>query len=180
MIEYTLIRSRRRTVVLQITPQGRVVVRAPEFAPKAQIDDFVESKKDWILQKLNSIRFFPPPLTEAELKDLAKLAKEDIPQRCQSLAQQMGVSYNRITIRTQRTRWGSCSIRGNLNFNCLLMLTAPEIRNYVVAHELCHLLEMNHSPRFWAEVKRLIPDYKLRRKWLKENGAALMARIPEE
>ncbi len=89
----------------------------------------------------------------------------------------VGVSYGRITIRNQRTRWGSCSGKGNLNFNCLLMLAPPEVLDYVVVHELCHRKEMNHSPRFWAEVARVLPDYQQRRRWLKEHGGALVQRM---
>jgi predicted metal-dependent hydrolase len=89
----------------------------------------------------------------------------------------VGVDYRRITIRSQKTRWGSCSSSGNLNFNCLLLLAPPEVLDYVVVHELCHRKEMNHSPRFWAEVGRVLPDYKKRNKWLKENGSRLMLLI---
>ena len=78
------------------------------------------------------------------------------------------MTYGRITIRAQRSRWGSCSSKGNLNFNCLLMLTPSEIRDYVVVHELCHRIELNHSAYFWAEVARILPDYKECRKWLIE------------
>ena len=82
----------------------------------------------------------------------------------------MGVKYGRITVRRQKTRWGSCSSKGNLNFNCLLMLCPDFVVDYVVVHELCHLKQMNHSERFWAEVERVLPQYKEARKWLKENG----------
>ena len=92
----------------------------------------------------------------------------------------VGVSYGRITIRSQRSRWGSCSSNGNLNFNCLLMLVPPGVLDSVVVHELCHRKEMNHSPRFYAEVLRVLPDYRERDRWLKENGAMLMARLPEK
>ena len=94
-------------------------------------------------------------------------------------APRIGVSYGRITIRSQRTRWGSCSAQGNLNFNCLLSLCPEEVRDYVVIHELCHRKEMNHSPKFWAEVEKVMPDYARHRKWLKENGGSLIARLPE-
>ena len=90
----------------------------------------------------------------------------------------MGVRYGRITIRNQHTRWGSCSAQGNLNFNCLLMLCPEAVRDYVVIHELCHRLELNHSEKFWTEVERVMPDYKIHRKWLKDNGTSLIARLP--
>ncbi|HAN50208.1 MAG TPA: metal-dependent hydrolase, partial [Lachnospiraceae bacterium] len=86
----------------------------------------------------------------------------------------MGVDYGRITIRHQKTRWGSCSGKGNLNFNCLLMLTPPEVQEYVIVHELCHRKEMNHSYRFWAEVEDVLPDYRVQEQWLKTNGGALI------
>ena len=80
-------------------------------------------------------------------------------------------------MRAQRTRWGSCSSSGNLNFNCLLALVPPAVLDYVVVHELCHRLEMNHSPRFWQEVGRVMPDYEEHKKWLRENGAELIERL---
>ena len=92
----------------------------------------------------------------------------------------MGVSYGRITIRCQKTRWGSCSAKGNLNFNCLLMLAPPEVADYVVVHELCHRKHMNHGAAFWSEVARILPDYARHRAWLKENGSRLLARLSSE
>ena len=88
----------------------------------------------------------------------------------------MGVTYGRITIRNQKTRWGSCSSKGNLNFNCLLMLTPPEVIDYVVVHELCHRKEMNHSKAFWDEVAHVLPDYEKARLWLKTEGDMIMRR----
>ena len=89
------------------------------------------------------------------------------------------MDYGAIAIRAQRTRWGSCSSRGNLNFNCLLMLAPENVREYVVIHELCHRKEMNHSPGFWAEVARVLPDYGTSRRWLGENGGELIGRLPK-
>ena len=100
-----------------------------------------------------------------------------IPERVAYYAPIAGVSYGRITIRNQKSRWGSCSAKGNLNFNCLLMLTPPEVIDSVVVHELCHRKEMNHSRRFYDEVLRVYPDYHIWNKWLKENGAAIMRRM---
>ena len=108
---------------------------------------------------------------------LANQALAWFPPRVRIFADQIGVRVGRTTIRNQKTRWGSCSAQGNLNFNCLLMLCPPEIRDYVIVHELCHRLEMNHSPRFWAAVEKVLPDYRQRRKWLKTEGQAILARM---
>ena len=100
-----------------------------------------------------------------------------VTERVQFYAPLIGVTYNQIAIRAQHTRWGSCSSKGNLNFNCLLALVPPEVLDYVVVHELCHRKELNHSDRFWNEVGKILPDYKDRKKWLKDNGSNLIARI---
>ena len=108
---------------------------------------------------------------------LADKAIEVIPKRVKYFAPIVGVTYGRITIRNQKTRWGSCSAKGNLNFNCLLMLTPPKVLDYVVIHELCHRKEMNHSKSFWAEVEKVMPDYKEAVRWLKEEGRLIMQRL---
>lgn len=116
-------------------------------------------------------------LTMDEIRALAEQALKLIPERVKYYASLIGVTYGRITIRNQRSRWGSCSSRKNLNFNCLLMLTLPEVIDSVVVHELVHLKEMNHSERFYAEVQKVFPDYWKWHGWLKENGKAIMARM---
>ena len=98
-------------------------------------------------------------------------------ERVNHFCKVMDVTVGSITIRNQKTRWGSCSSKGNLNFNCLLMLTPPEVIDYVVVHELCHRKEMNHSGAFWAEVEKVIPSYKEQVKWLKENGGKIIGRM---
>ena len=100
-----------------------------------------------------------------------------VTERVQYYAPFIGVTYNQIAIRAQHTRWGSCSSKGNLNFNCLLALVPTEVLDYIVVHELCHLKELNHSDRFWDEVGKILPDYKTRKKWLKDNGSNLIARL---
>ena len=180
-MNYKILRSSRKTIAIQITPKGEVLVRCPSRMPKWQIQQFVDSKKSWIEAHLQKIASRPaqPKLTQQELKALAKQAKEDLAQRVARFAPLAGVSCGRITIRAQRTRWGSCSGKGNLNFNCLLMLAPEAVRDYVVVHELCHRKEMNHSQRFWQEVEAVLPDYRTPRKWLKDNGATLIARLPD-
>ena len=177
MMDYRILRSRRKTLALELTPRGELLVRAPLRLPKRDIQRFIESKKDWIdahLAKLPHVT----PLTPEEHHALIRAAKVDFPQRVSCFAEKMGITYGRITIRSQRTRWGSCSAKGNLNFNCLLMLCPEDVRDYVVIHELCHRKELNHSARFWAEVERILPDYKIRQKWLKDNGSSLIGRLP--
>lgn len=180
-MEYTIIRSNRKTISIQITPEGEVVVRCPNRTPKKDIQAVVESKRGWIEANLQKIAARPalPRLTQAQLHTLALQAKDALPKLVRQYAPKVGVTYGRITIRAQHSRWGSCSSQGNLNYNCLLMLTPPEVQAYVVVHELCHRKEMNHSDRFWREVARVMPNYALPKKWLKENGSALIARLPE-
>ena len=181
-MDYKVIRSDRKTLAIQITPQG-VVVRAPRRLGDAEIAKFVQQHKDWIekhaANAAKNSAAAADRLTQAELEALAKRAMAYIPTRAAFYAQKMGVTYGRITIRNQRTRWGSCSSKGNLNFNCLLMLAPPEVIDSVVVHELAHRKEMNHSARFYAEVKRVFPEYDRWHGWLKQNGAALLARLPE-
>ena len=180
MESFEVIRSARRTIAIQIK-SGRVIVRAPLRMSKAEIERFVASKADWINKHLEASkqRQSVPvqPFTAVEIQQLADAALQDIPQRVRKYAAIIGVTVGRITIRNQKTRWGSCSSKGNLNFNCLLMLCPEEVRDYVVVHELCHRKELNHSSRFWNEVARVMPDYAVRRKWLKDNGSALIRRL---
>lgn len=178
-----IIRSNRRTLSLEITSAGQVLVRAPWLMSETQIRMFVESKSSWItkqlqkkekdMESLQEEDFF----TEEEIKRLQALAKQVIPEKVAYYARLMGVTYGRISIRKQKTRWGSCSREGNLNFNCLLMMAPPEVLDYVVVHELCHRIEMNHSAKFWAQVEQVIPEYRTPRKWLKEHGGRLMMRM---
>lgn len=178
-IPYTVIRSDRKTLSIQITHDGTVLIRAPQRLSEERIRSFVEEKQGWIQAHLSKIPAAPPEeaLTHAQLQALAQQALEVIPRRVAHFAPLVGVTYGRITIRNQRSRWGSCSGQGNLNFNCLLMLCPEEVLDYVVVHELCHRKEMNHSPRFWAEVERVLPGYRAQLGWLKTNGGALIARM---
>lgn len=178
-IAYRVIRSSRRTIAIQICADGGVLVRCPWRMDAEAIQAFVQSRSGWIEKHLVKQAALPklPAFTDAELRDLAQKALRIIPERVACFAPLIGVSYGRISIRNQRSRWGSCSGKGNLNFNCLLMLAPDEVVDYVVVHELCHRKEMNHSKRFWAEVERILPDYKVRKKWLKENGTTLIGRL---
>ena len=174
---YKIIRSRRKTLGLEVNAEG-VIVRAPLRISEAEIERFVKQRAGCIEKNLKKIEERKraladiEPLAAEDIKELAERAIKVIPGRVEYYAKMLGVTYGRITIRNQRSKWGSCSSKGNLNFNCLLMLTPPEVIDSVVVHELCHRKEMNHSDRFYAEVLRVFPDYYKWNKWLKENGGA--------
>ncbi|MBR1862039.1 MAG: M48 family metallopeptidase [Lachnospiraceae bacterium] len=186
MLDYDkidIIKSRRKTLAIEIKPGGRVVVKAPASVFDRTVKAFVDEHEGWILKHLEKMRqreeSRPPEplLSDGDIQRLADEAMRVIPGRCRYYADLLGVSYGRITIRNQVTRWGSCTRDGNLNFNCLLMLTPPEVIDSVVVHELCHRLEMNHSKRFYAHVLSVFPDYKKWDKWLKDNGDGIMRRM---
>ena len=174
-----LIRCRRKSVGIRIDGTGEITVRAPLRMPETEIRKVLESKRSWIEKTLQKIeaRAQEPKLTEEELAALVKQAKKVIPPRVAERARQIGVTYGRIAIRKQKSLWGSCSAKGNLNFNCLLMLCPEDVQDYVIVHELCHRKELNHSVRFWTEVARILPDYKQPLKWLKNEGQTVIARL---
>ena len=177
-------RSGRKTLSVEVKSSELLIVRAPLKATGADIQRFLNDKRDWINTALEKLRLreaeeaADPPLTVEEMRALVNRAKADLPARVRFYASRMGVSVDRITIRFQKTRWGSCSSKGNLNLNALLMLCPDIIRDYVVVHELAHRIEMNHSPRFWSIVQSVQPDYKIRKKWLKDHGGRLIRRLP--
>ena len=181
-IHIDIIRSKRKTASIRINRDGTVTVRVPEFVDREDAVKFVKSKEKWILKHLKQIKEESQKdetekLSDSRIKELYRLAAKEIPEEVKRFSKLVGVDYGRITIRNQKTRWGSCSSKGNLNFNCLLMLAPKEIREYVIVHELCHRKQMNHSPAFWAEVERVMPDYREKRKWLKEHGEELMRKV---
>ena len=186
MIEYQLIRSSRKTIGIQITADGRVVVRAPYLALKWEIDSFVLSREDWIRKQLakqeqtRAAAGNVKVMTDEQFKRLKKLARQYIPSRVEYYAGLAGVRYrlSSVSIRCQKTRWGSCTVRGDISINCLLMLAPKEVLDSVIAHEVCHLIEMNHSSRFYEQVRRICPDYKKNYAWLKKNGAMLQSMVP--
>ena len=185
IMEYNLVRSKRRSVSLHIRPDGSLEVRAPLFMRGSEIERIVREKEGWILKQQAKIARQEKESEESggvmsreEVRNLAEQALKVIPERVKYYAPLVGVNYGRITIRSQRTRWGSCTRQGNLNFNCLLMLAPPEVLDSVVVHELCHRKEMNHSDRFYREVLRVYPEYHKWNKWLKEHGGSLLRRLP--
>ena len=177
-----VIRSKRKTMALQVRADG-LIVRVPYSTSDREIEAFVQQHRKWIEKqtaKLEAALKAQPTCEKIgpeEIRELTKQARSVIPERVAHYAALIDVSYGRISIRHQRTRWGSCSSKGNLNFNCLLMLTPPEVLDSVVVHELCHRKHMNHGKGFYDEVLRVFPEYRKWNKWLKDNGPALLARM---
>ena len=140
----------------------------------------MEEKQEWILKNLEKIQKRDAQkenvqkLSALERQHLQNKACVVIPRRVAYYAEKLGVSYGKITLRQQKTRWGSCAANGNLNFNWRLVLAPREVLDYVVIHELAHRREMNHSAAFWRIVEAEMPDYRKYRDWLKKNGSFLM------
>ena len=173
---------------MEITDDAGILVRAPLRAPVKEIEDFLDRNADWIRKNVDKAAARNrkvqqiPPLSRQDVVSIANEALYVIPRKVRYYADLLGVTYGHITIRNQKTLWASCTSKGNLSFNCLLMKVPENIRDYVIVHELCHRFEMNHSAKFWRHVEEVLPDYRTSRKWLKIEGAKIMdaARISQK
>jgi predicted metal-dependent hydrolase len=213
-----IIRSRRRTIGLEVTPAATLIVRAPLRAPAAHIDEIIRQKRSWILRKLDEMkrrpllpsheyaegelffylgrayplhivdhenmtiergeRFYISRLLLPDIRNHMKRwyreeARREIQARCMWLSTKTGLVPATIRITDARQRWGSCTHKGGLNFSWRLIQAPPEIVDYVVVHELVHLGQPDHSKKFWSAVRKIMPDYEVRRKWLRENQQLL-------
>lgn len=169
-MDYEIKYSARKTIALSIK-EGKLIVKAPFGTPKKVIKDVINSHASWIEKHLKkqmekNAKF--SSLTEADIVRLKKKAKQFIPPKVEYYSKIMSLKYGRITITSAKTRFGSCSSKGNLSFSYRLMLYPEEAIDYVVVHELAHLKEMNHSPRFYKIVESVMPDYKKRKALLKK------------
>lgn len=227
-ISYAVVRSRRRTIVIEIAPGPRVLVRAPLRAAEHRLTTLVQAKAAWIFKHLDRPRHaaaprhhfssgdsfpylgqphtlevrldalaaqprvilakstlritLPPAATPAELAKSVRTALHDwylatatrhLLERTAALAARTRLTPARVRVRNQMHRWGSCSAQGSINLNWRLVMAPPEVADYVIYHELCHLKVRNHSPRFWREVERHVPQLKERRAWLNLYGPSL-------
>jgi len=182
-MEIRIVRSDRRTLGLEVRP-GCLTVRAPRRMPEREIRRFLAEREAWIRRAARRAEEralaaqAAKRLTEEELLALRAEARADLTARVERFAPLVGVDCGRITVRAQHTRWGSCSPKGTLSFNCLLMLAPPEVRDSVVVHELCHRKHMDHSPAFYREVLRVCPGYRACAAWLRRNGPGIMDKNP--
>jgi hypothetical protein len=213
-----IVRSRRRTIALVITPDARLIVRAPARASSALIDEVIREKSGWIRKKIGEMKGRPQAVVHAyeegeifwflgrsyplHIVDEAgagiqrtdKLcvsrtstqeirtriqrwywaeAATEIHSRCMWFSMMTGYSPASVRITDARQRWGSCTSRGGLNFSWRLIQAPLSIVDYVIVHELVHLRQPDHSPKFWGKVEALMPDYKRRREWLRDNERLL-------
>jgi predicted metal-dependent hydrolase len=213
-----IVRSRRRTIALVVTPEARLVVRAPLRASAALIDDMVREKRSWIQKQIAMMKQRPRAIVHAydegevfyflgrayplHIVDGARAAiertdrlcvsrtllpdienrlkrwyieeaRKEIHARCTWFSMKTGYTPASIRITDARQRWGSCTHKGGLNFSWRLIQAPPEIVDYVIIHEFVHLIQPDHSKKFWAKVREIMPDYERRRKWLRENERLL-------
>lgn len=184
-IDYTIVRSKRRSIGFEVRPGGKITVRIPMRASVNTVKEIIEDKKDWLYEMYlkQKDKIDTDSLREAERNDprtaylekkYRQAAKRYIYERVEYYIEMIGGHYSSIRIGDQKTRWGSCSNNGTLSFSWRLMLAPPRVLDYVVIHEICHLTYMDHSKNFWDLVSVYDPDYKEHRKWLKENGDSLI------
>ena len=168
-MDYSVIYSKRKTVSLVIK-RGELIVRAPIGTSQKRIKKLIDDHLEWIEKSVEKTKNAPPPeeISAEEEKALRKKAKLVLRGKTQYYSELMGLKCGRITITGAKTRFGSCSSKGNISYSFRLMKYPEDAIDYVVVHELAHLLELNHSPKFWAIVASVFPDYKRRRKLLKK------------
>lgn len=172
-IPIELRRAKRKTLAVTVTQEGGLLIKAPVRMPEREIECFLEQRRYWIYKQTKHMlaaNVDKVYRSDAEIKRLREQARMVLTEKTDYYKSILGVDYKRLRIGDQKTRWGSCSGKGTISYNWRLVLMPEKIIDYVVVHELCHLLEMNHSNNFWNHVSDIIPDYKISRKWLKENG----------
>lgn len=174
-VDYTLRKSARaRRMRLAVYCDGSVVVTTPFGFAESFAERFIREKAQWLLSKISFFKQFEGRVvarhTKADYRRLKADAHALAVARAEYFNVMYGFRFNRITIRNQKTRWGSCSRKGNLNFNYKIALLPQRLADYIIVHELCHLGEFNHSKKFWDLVARAIPDHAELRKELKKKG----------
>lgn len=159
-----------RRLRLAVSEDAGLEVTLPKNGSIAEAEKFLREKAGWIFSRLDEIEELPPralpPLSEADFKKYRFRAWELAHSRLDEYKKIYGLSFNRVSIKKQSSLWGSCSKKGNLNFNYRIVFLPSELQDYLIVHEICHLVEMNHSKKFWQLVEKTVPDYRLKRKKL--------------
>ena len=170
-MDYEIIRSRRKTLALEITREGRLRVRAPLRTADAAIQAFVQAHEGWARAHMANVReklaSAPPPQSREDIAALKARAKALLPGKIARYAAILGVEPAGFHVTEARTRYGSCSAKNSLSFSCFLMLCPEEAIDLVVVHELCHIRHHDHSPAFYALLASVLPDHRERRKLLR-------------
>ena len=185
MVEIIVKKLKIKSAGFRVTPDGRVELRVPLRTSQQMIDDVIRryrpKMEEMARRQQKAAEEFGeiPPLDNDSLHRYAEQTCRLLNERLGVFAAQLGVTYNRVCVKTLVSRWGSCSGKGNLNFNSLLCLLPPQVADYIMIHELCHLKQHNHSPAFWAEVAQAMPDYRQSVRWLKRYGGVLIEQLRE-
>lgn len=215
MMEYKLVRSKRKTISIVIDKNADVIVKAPNGVSQRYVEDFVNTKQDWIeknVKKMSAVAkkrqpkkydggeifmvfgkeyamcissvddkiriyedkiFFPSKFLDNPNEHMVKwyigIAKKYLVIRTEQIAAQLNLKYNKVKVTRADKRWGSCSSKKNINFSYKLIMANEVAVDYVIIHELCHLLHMNHSRLYWNSVASIMPRYKEQKKYLKTN-----------
>ena len=177
-IPVVLERKERKTLSIGIQEDGSLMIKAPLYMKKEAIERFLNQKRYWIYKqakRMEDNRKNQIVYSREQECVLRQQARIKLTEHTDYYKKILGVEYKRIRIADQKTRWGSCSSTGTISYNWHLVLLPDAILDYVVVHELCHLQHMNHSKDFWDLVECILPDYRSRRNWLKENGERYLA-----
>lgn len=168
-ITYNLRRSSSLNMRISISPKGLITITVPYGIPQMMINGFIHSRADWIMHHLKQNQTTisrTPTQQQSHFIRHKPIARKIIMERLAHFNQFYGFTYHKITIRDQSSRWGSCNRNGDLSFNYRIAVLPPDLADLIIVHELCHLKEMNHSPRFWALVRKTIPNPLARRRQL--------------
>jgi len=176
-IHYTVRRHRRaRRLRLTVNCDAQVFITVPRWLALSEAERFMRQKAEWILEKIKQFKSLPgnslPLGKRGHYLTYRAIARARVIQKLNEHNQHYGFTYKKISIRNQKTRWGSCSRQGNLNFSYRLLFLPEHLVDYVIVHELCHLRELNHSISFWKLVAEAIPDYHQRKAELRRQGAS--------
>ena len=178
-VRYTLRLSKRaRGLRLSVAVGGVLTVTAPRAMRQSRIEEFIRRKSEWVLEKIRYFSQFPPRQVQGRQYRRRHFAEHKtkaltfVQERLEHFNRLYEFRWNKVAIRNQKSRWGSCSRKGNLNFNYKIALLPPHLADYIIVHELCHLRELNHSQKFWALVAHTLPNHRQLRKELRKVGVS--------